>query len=130
MMSHWGIRAKVLLMALTPPTLIALCLGLFLVQTQITALEDSLIERGKTITELLASTCENGIFIENSEALQSLAENTVNKQIDVKYVSITSYNGRFSVQHSNPPLQNTLSQALVASMLKLFVRDEIPLIFE
>ena len=130
MMSKWGIRAKVLLMALTPPILIAMCLGLFLVQTQITTLENSLVERGKTITKLLASTCENGIYTKNVAVLRSLVEKTIEQQADVKYVAIESYDPAFSVQDTKPEQQNSVSQAFVADLLKIFLRNDIQLQFE
>ena len=128
MMSRWGIRAKVLLMALTPPTLIALCLGFYLVQTQITGFEDSLIARGKTIANQLAPASEYGVQTRKYELLQDLADAALG-ELDVKSVTITDNKGRLLAQ-SRRHLTESLPQALISNLLKLFIRDDIPLIFE
>ncbi len=128
MMSRWGIRAKVLLIALTPPTLIALCLGLYLVQTQITGLEDSLIARGKTIANQLAPASEYGVQTRKYEILQDLADAALG-ELDVKSVTITDNQGRLLAQ-SRRHLTKSIPEALIANLLKLFIRDDIPLVFE
>ena len=128
MMSRWGIKAKVLLMALTPPTLIALCLGFYLVQTQITGFEDSLIARGKTIANQLAPASEYGVQTRKYELLQDLADAALG-ELDVKSVTITDNKGRLLAQ-SRRHFTESLPQALISNLLKLFIRDDIPLIFE
>ncbi len=68
-MKNWGIRGKVLFLALAPAALIAAALALHFVNSRITDLEQSLRERGLAIARQLAPASEYGVFAGNPPLL-------------------------------------------------------------
>ena len=72
MMTRWGIRSKLLVMALMPPLLIALFLGLYLVQTRMESLQDAVTQRGITMANQLAHASEHALSTFQYQWLQEL----------------------------------------------------------
>lgn len=86
-MVKWGIRGKVLFLALTPASVIALVLGIYFISTRIHEMETSLLERGTAIADQLASASEYGILFGDRRVLRQLAE-TALREPDVVSVTI------------------------------------------
>ncbi|MDE2089742.1 MAG: hypothetical protein KGJ12_06960, partial [Gammaproteobacteria bacterium] len=86
-MAKWGIRGKVLFLALTPASVIALVLGIYFISTRIHEMETSLLERGKAIADQLASASEYGILFGDRRSLRQLAEAAL-REPDVVSVTI------------------------------------------
>ncbi|MDD5403086.1 MAG: EAL domain-containing protein [Sulfuricella sp.] len=91
-MKNWGIKRRVLFLALMPASVIALLLALHFITSGIQSLEDSLRERGLAIARQLAPASEYGVFSGNREILQLLAD-SVMKEADVSAVTITNIDG-------------------------------------
>lgn len=91
-MRHWGIKTRVLFLALIPATVIALLLAVYFVSSGIQSLEQSLRERGLGIARQLAPASEFGVFSGNRAILQRLADATL-KEADVRAVTITDADG-------------------------------------
>lgn len=91
-MRHWGIKKRVLFLALMPAAGIALLLAAYFVTSGIQSLENSLYERGLAITRQLAPASEYGVFSGNREILRRLADATT-KEADVTAVTITNMDG-------------------------------------
>ena len=91
-MKNWGIKKRVLFLALMPASVIALLLALHFITSGIQSLEDSLRERGLAIARQLAPASEYGVFSGNHEILQLLADSAM-KEADVTAVTITNIDG-------------------------------------
>ena len=91
-MKDWGIKKRVLFLALMPASVIALLLALHFITSGIQSLEDSLRERGLAIARQLAPASEYGVFSGNREILHLLADSTM-KEADVTAVTITNIDG-------------------------------------
>lgn len=91
-MNHWGIRRKVLMLALLPAALIATVLAFHFVSGRIDDLELALRNRGLAIARQLAPASEFGVFAGNREILRRLAEAARN-EADVNWVAISDVNG-------------------------------------
>lgn len=99
-MKHWGIKTRVLFLALAPAVTIALLLGLYFTQVRFVDLERSLNERGLAIARQLAPAAEYGVFSGNREVLNSLAA-AVAREADVITVAIRDNDGNI-LAHSGP----------------------------
>ena len=105
-MKNWGIKKRVLFLALMPASVIALLLALHFISSGIQSLEDSLRERGLAIARQLAPASEYGVFSGNREILQLLAD-SVMKETDVTAVTITNIDGAIlaaSGKSKGPPV--------------------------
>jgi len=91
-MKNWGIKKRVLFLALMPASVIALLLALHFITSGIQNLEESLRERGLAIARQLAPASEYGVFSGNREILQLLADSTM-KEADVTAVTISNIDG-------------------------------------
>ena len=92
-MKQWGIKWKVLALALVPAALIATVLAFHFVNSRIADLELSLHSRGLAIARQLAPASEYGVFAGNREILKRLADAAM-READVSWVAITDVNGR------------------------------------
>ncbi|WP_020680514.1 ATP-binding protein [Marinobacterium rhizophilum] len=69
-----GIRQRVLMISLLPMVLFALVLGGYFISTRIDDTQHSLLERGQSISRLLASASEFGLMLGNHELLRNLGK--------------------------------------------------------
>ncbi|MFA7318291.1 MAG: EAL domain-containing protein [Sulfuricella sp.] len=91
-MKDWGIKKRVLFLALMPAAGIAFLLAVYFIASGIRSLEQSLHERGLAIARQLAPASEFGVFSGNREILQSLADSAM-QEVDVTAVTITDMDG-------------------------------------
>lgn len=105
-MKHWGIKKRVLFLALMPAAGIALLLAVYFVSSGIHSLEQSLHERGLAIARQLAPASEFGVFSGNRDILQRLADSAM-QEADVTAVTITNMDGAIlasSGKSMGPPI--------------------------
>ncbi|MBI5752813.1 MAG: EAL domain-containing protein [Hydrogenophilales bacterium] len=100
-MKNWGIKGKVLFLALAPAALIAAVLALHFVNSRIADLEQSLRERGLAISRQLAPASEYGVFAGNRDILQRLTDAAL-KEADINWVVITDINGDILATSGKP----------------------------
>ncbi|MFC6671299.1 histidine kinase dimerization/phospho-acceptor domain-containing protein [Marinobacterium aestuariivivens] len=68
-----SIRQRVLMISLLPLVIFAVILGSYFISTRIDDTQTALIERGKSMSRLLASASEFGLMVGNHEVLGNLA---------------------------------------------------------
>jgi len=90
-----SVQAGTRLMVTTSAIIIASCLtvSVWLGQRNVAQLGESLIGRGRTVSEFLAIEAELGVLSGNTEALRTLAE-TARRQRDVVYASFLDKEGK------------------------------------
>ncbi|TCV87346.1 EAL domain-containing protein [Sulfurirhabdus autotrophica] len=91
-MNKWGIKGKILFLALMPAAAIALLLGVHFTSSRISDLEQSLENRGNAIVRQLAPASEYGVISGNHEILQNLTDAAL-READVSAVSIYNISG-------------------------------------
>jgi len=91
-MNEWGIRARVIMLALIPTGLVALVMGTYFIGTRMQDLDVSLMERGKTIGNYLAQTAEYPVLSANSRALSKLVSSARDGDDDILAVAIFDKN--------------------------------------
>lgn len=74
MLNHWGVRARVLLVAVLPMLVVALLLTAFYTSSRLADIEEAHIARGKAYARQLVAASEYAVFSGNHEALQKLTE--------------------------------------------------------
>lgn len=91
-MSNWGIRQRVLLVALAPVFVFGLAAGFWTVLHRLAELEGGLVERGRATARQVAATADYGVFSGNTEALVSLIE-AARRERDVRGIMVSSRDG-------------------------------------
>lgn len=91
-MKHWGIRSRVLLVALAPLLLSGVIGGVWLVLDRLSSLENELIERGHATARQVAASADYGVFSGNTEVLVLLIE-AARREKDVTGVMVSSRDG-------------------------------------
>lgn len=109
-MKHWGIKGKVLFLALAPAALIATVLAVHFMNSRMSDLEQSLRERGLAIARQLAPASEYGVFAGNREILQRLTDAAL-KESDISWVVITDINGDILAASGKPSRLPHVAQA-------------------
>src|SRR5437879_3629260 len=99
-MKQWGIRARVLFLALTPSILILLALVIYFTYERIAEVDVSLAERGKLVARRLAPGAELALFAGDRAALQRLTDAAVH-EVDVRSISIADGQVQ-ELAHSGP----------------------------
>lgn len=122
MIKRWGIRGRVLAIAVVPAALLSLFLGFFFTQSRITDLDDLLQDQGRAIVRHLASASEYGVFAGNTELLHGLAESTA-RETEVRGVAIYDTDGHplatagsFAERARMPPTDLEMKQDLEPSV--------------
>lgn len=113
-MTPWGIKGRVLFLALAPALIIAACLTVYDIDTRLRDIEQALNERGLAIVRQLAPASEFGAFSGNYDILTRLARSTL-QEADVTAVTIINIDGRIMANEgqakADPPLRETSSLA-------------------
>jgi signal transduction histidine kinase/CheY-like chemotaxis protein len=91
-MKSWGIRSRVLLVALAPLLVSGLVGGVWLVMDRLAALESALIERGHATARQVAASADYGVFSGNAEALVALIE-AAGREQDVAGIMVSNRDG-------------------------------------
>lgn len=86
-MKSWGIRERVIFVAVMPATFIAIVLAAYFLLLRYADAEKELIDRGRSLSKLLAPAAEYGIFSGNRDELLQLAT-ALSRTPDVKAVVI------------------------------------------
>lgn len=92
MLEEWGIKNRVLIVALLPTMIIAILLGVYFTSTRITDLEQTLKDHGTALSIQLASSSEYGVFVNNKKLLRKILENAAEDQ-DVLGITIYDKSG-------------------------------------
>ena len=69
MFKNWGIRDRMLLLALLPPVLIAMIIGFYLINTRIQDLNQAHLDRGQAMAQQFAPVAEHSINSGNRDLL-------------------------------------------------------------
>lgn len=83
MISAQNIRQQVALLTLIPLLILTICLEFFLLQGRFADIDQGLIERGKLIARQMASSSEYGVFSNNKEFLNVIANGAL-REPDVR----------------------------------------------
>ena len=109
-MKHWGIRTRVLFLAMAPSLMILLSLVTYFTYQRIEEVDISLAERGKLIARRLAPGTEYAIFAGDRAALQRLAD-AASSEVDVRSIAIDDTLGQ-ELAHSGPRNSSGTDQSM------------------
>ena len=108
-MNEWGIRARVILLALIPTGLVALVMGTYFIATRVHDLDASLKERGQAIVNYLAQTAEYPVLSANTKSLQRLVTKARDGDDDILAVAIYDKNNLLFASSGTSPLVKQLA---------------------
>jgi two-component system sensor histidine kinase BarA len=92
----WGIKYRVLFLALIPTITISILLGVYFIGIRLEDLSKALNDRGTAVASRLASQGQYGVFARDTESLRNLARQAITKEVssvafyDKKGVEIAS----------------------------------------
>ncbi|MGA9855958.1 MAG: ATP-binding protein [Gammaproteobacteria bacterium] len=112
MIRNWGIRSRVLLLALVPVICLGILLGTYLTRVRVHDLQASEHALGDTLANQLASASEYGVFSTNMRILETLAH-TVAQEPGVEAITISDRNNNTLVQVIRPA---TESHGLISNL--------------
>lgn len=90
-MKKFGIRQIVAALTLLPLLVVVVSMEFFFLRARFSDIDNDLLQRGKLITQQLASVSEYGVFSNNKPFLQDIARNAL-QQDDVRSVVIQNAN--------------------------------------
>ncbi len=115
-MNNWGIKKRVMFLALLPTLLITLALASYFSYIRYVSIEDSFHLKGQLIADNLAPASEYGVFAGNTDILSSLVSNTL---LENDVVNITVSN-----QYDEILLSRTRQINIPDRVLPLFISPE------
>ncbi len=93
-MFDWGIRTRVLVLALVPTGLIALVMGIYFIGARVTDLKSTQLERGQTVARNLAYASEYGVMIANYPILKRLIDLARDGDEDITAIAVYDKHNR------------------------------------
>jgi len=115
-MRRWGIRKKVLVLALAPTMALLVLVGLFFTHSWISNLDQVLQERGQSLSRQTAAASEYGTFSGNRNLLFGIASSMLKEQ-DVRAVTLYDRDGEELV-HTGPRAPLSHAEALPRETLQ------------
>jgi diguanylate cyclase (GGDEF)-like protein/PAS domain S-box-containing protein len=123
-MNNLPIRARVLLLALVPLTVIGLLISLHSTVNRIWDLNNALRDHGQAIARQLAPACEYGVFAGNLELLTRLVQAAAREK-DVLRVTVTEVSGEVLASAENAALAEGRSPNSALAFLAPIDRSEV-----
>jgi two-component system sensor histidine kinase BarA len=111
-MNEWGVRARVIMLAIIPTALIAVVMGAYFIATRIYDLDVALKERSQTIATYLAQTSEYSVISANSESLLRLVSSARDGDDDILAIAIYDKNNLLFAKSGTAPLVKQLATKL------------------
>lgn len=99
----WGIRERVIFVAVAPAALIAIVLAAYLLFLRYADAEKELVERSQALIKLIAPAAEYGVFSGNREELHQLVSGLAQSP-DVSSVTLYDRSGTVLAQAGTPAL--------------------------
>ncbi len=99
-MSGWKLKNRFLFVAVLPPLAISLVLGVYLLYTRVSDLQDFIIERGKSSSQQLAILSRYALLHHDDALLQILVNSTLEEQ-GIRAVSLYNAGGKL-LAHNGP----------------------------
>ena len=123
MFKRWGIRDRMLLMALVPPTLIALILGFYVINLRIQELAQIHQDKGEALTRQMVPVARDALASGNRSLLADQVAVMLGTPSVVDVV-ITDRRGDIVLRRSRPPQDDLAGASRFSRWLRVRERDE------
>jgi len=129
MISNWGIRARVVLVAVIPAIVLGAFMIAYFTHLRLTDMEQAYSARGRALARLIATATEYAVFANNVEDLQRLLDSAL-KEEGVRGVMVADANGRLLARSGivSPPPPATPIRAAAQSNQDSAVRFVEPIV--
>lgn len=122
-MNDWGIKARVILLALIPTAMVAVAMEAYFVATRVQDLNVNVKERGITIANYLAQTSEYSLLSRNSKTLSRLVIAARDGDDDILAVAIFAKNNLLLASSGTKDLVARLSGQMTKDILQTSVTE-------
>lgn len=116
-MKNWGIKKRVLFLALLPTLIIAIALASYFSYTRISFMEEALYQKGQLLADHLAPACEYGVFSGNMDILENLIEKTM-AEPDVIEVTVSNTYDEVLLSRSAAEKKQGLTNSILGSLVE------------
>lgn len=127
-MRDWGIKRRVLFIALLPAFLASILLAGYLIFTQLRDLDKTLKERGFALVRQLGPASEYGVFSGSSEILRPLVSSVINEP-DVRSIVISNINDEILASAGTPAYTESVFKGDELQPVSIILRDPNSMIF-
>jgi two-component system, NarL family, sensor histidine kinase BarA len=118
-MKSWGIKKRVLFLALLPTLIIAISLASYFSINRINFIEESLYQKGELLVSNLAPASEYGVFSGNTDILNSVIDKTLSEK-DVTKVTVTNTYNEVLISKT----KDTVSDHDKISLLNFLINEQ------
>lgn len=122
-MTDWGIRARVILLALVPTGLVALVMGSYFVATRIQDLNVNVRDRGITMASYIAQTAEYSLLSGNKKTLSRLVATARDGDVDILAVAILSKSNLLLASSGTKSLIESLAIATDEPLQQISIKE-------
>jgi diguanylate cyclase (GGDEF)-like protein len=122
-MQNLGIKSKVVLLGSLPAILFFIVLAGYAIATVFPMLDDAYFERGHMIAAQLAPAAENDLILEDAERLQTLVQQLLAIEHQLRAVVITDTDGDV-LASGGQPIEPTLLNQMVTTHTKSLINSD------
>ena len=115
-MINWGIKKRVLFLALLPTLLIAISLASYFSFNRISYLDNTLHQKGQLLANHLAPACEYGVFSGNLDILDTLIDKALSEK-DVVNITITNAYDEVLISRQSSQYKQNKNTSITASLI-------------
>ncbi len=112
-MQNLGIKSRVVLLGALPAVLFSIVLAGYAIATVFTTLEEAYYERGHMIAAQLAPAAENDLILEDVKRLQTLAQQLLSIERELRAVVITDTHGEVLASSGHAIEASVLNQMVI-----------------
>jgi two-component system sensor histidine kinase BarA len=116
-MKSWGIKKRVLFLALLPTLIIAISLASYFSISRLNFIEDALYQKGTLLADHLAPAFEYGVFSGNITILNSLIDKTLSEK-DVIQVTVTNTYNEILISRAKELDLNSREKSILNFLVK------------
>lgn len=124
-MKNLGIKTRVIFLGTIPALLFAMILAGYAISNVFGVLNQSLRDRGRIIASQLAPAAEYGVISGNKPILQSLAQQALSNEQDLRTVLVLDKQNRVLALSGRELPQNTLNNLMQNNLQELKLKDGI-----
>ena len=108
MKHQWGIRARIIVVAIVPAIVLAAFMIVYYTQARLGDIEHAYTDRGRALAQRIATATEYAVFTDNREDLARLVE-SARAEADVRGVLITDNRGVALAQSGNVAIDGQIT---------------------
>ncbi|MDQ7050506.1 MAG: response regulator [Enterobacterales bacterium] len=122
-MNEWGIKARVIMLALIPTAIVAIVMGTYFVSARVQDLNINVQDRGITVANYLAQTSEYSLLSRNSKTLSRLVTSARDGDDDILAIAVYTKNNLLLASSGTKSLVKKLANPNNNLLQQTFIKE-------